>query len=1277
MPPLISQRPAPPRTVRPKNTNAVLRASLASWLLALVLVCPLHAQVVRPDFYITDGTVKATALSGNTLYIAGTFNNVDPGTGGGVPIDSTTGVPVSGFPRVGGNQAAVLAVAADGTGGWYIGGSFLTVGGLPRTNLAHVRADNTVADWSPSTDGEVRAIAVRGNTVFLGGSFNQLNGVLRLKLGAVDATTGALQPWDPIVLGNAVNTLMVQGTKVYVGGDFSSAGNQTRHNLAAVVAADGSLGTWNPNANGIVYALAASGYQIYAGGDFATIGGQSRSNLAELDTLSGNATEWNANATGTVHALAPVGSILYVGGTFANIGGQSRRNIAALNLIGGAATSWNAQADSIGQVDAIIATSALVYVGGIFSNIGGQARRNLAELAAFNAAVAPWNPSPDGPVKTLVTGHASIYVGGYFKTIGGGVQPRHFLAAVNTITGQPTAWNPNPNGVVSALEVAGGIVYAGGEFTSIGGQSRNHLAALDAATGLATAWNPNVNASVLALSAGATTLYAGGAFTVVGGNTRNHIAAISLSTGAATTWNPNADSVVFAVAATATRIYAGGAFRSIGGQSRNRIAALDAVGTGAAAPWNPNANDRVYDIALSGDRVYLGGDFIALGGQGRSHIAYVDTAGIRGSWNPNANGGVRVIAPTGTVVYVGGGFSVIGGSARAYVAAVRADTALATSWNPSATDTVLAMVTNGTTVFAGGNFTSIGGQPNSFLAAIDAFCEVPGTIGNASTTMPGPQTSTTGDFDGDHQLDLAVADASGAEVMLNDGGQFHSNEFIFIGSPGTGIATADLNHDGALDLAISTNAGFYISLGDRNAPGSFGSALPHAVGGASPAGIAIADLDHDGINDLVVALSGASRIGVLRGQGSGGIATGGFDPPVTYMTGTTPVVPLLGDFNGDGWWDVAVINSASNAVSIFQGEAGIDFFSSVSTVALGASPRSIALGDFDRDGIADLAVGTASPNTVKILRGDGYGDFTVSATYPTSPATFSGPVHDLRVADFDANGRADLAAVLDNGWIQYLYGDGAGSIGNGAFLVGPQVQIQGALTSLQVNAFATPDAPTAVVSQSDMNRLVTVTGWCTGGTARSLDVAYPNGGESVNLGDRIPIQWARNDLTVAVDVDISRDGGAHWERIASNQTGRTLDWTVAPPGTTHGRFRVTDSNLFTAYDQSNGDFTIAPLAGIGSSTLTRAALSLAYPNPTHGVARFDLALPAAADVDVAVFDLLGRRVQTLAHGAMSPGTHTLAWDGSQHGGARAGAGLYFVRARMPGFEAVRRVVRVE
>ena len=99
---------------------------------------PARAQTIRPDFDITNGTVNATVLSGNTLYIGGSFSSVGRVTGAGVPLDATTGTAVSGFPMVVGQ---VNAVAADGAGGWYIGGLFTTVGGVARSNLAHILAD--------------------------------------------------------------------------------------------------------------------------------------------------------------------------------------------------------------------------------------------------------------------------------------------------------------------------------------------------------------------------------------------------------------------------------------------------------------------------------------------------------------------------------------------------------------------------------------------------------------------------------------------------------------------------------------------------------------------------------------------------------------------------------------------------------------------------------------------------------------------------------------------------------------------------------------------------------------------------------------------------------------------------------------------------------------------------------------------------------------------------------------------------------------------------------
>ena len=56
-----------------------------------------------------------------------------------------------------------------------------------------------------------------------------------------------------------------------------------------------------------------------------------------------------------------------------------------------------------------------------------------------------------------------------------------------------------------------------------------------------------------------------------------------------------------------------------------------------------------------------------------------------------------------------------------------------------------------------------------------------------------------------------------------------------------------------------------------------------------------------------------------------------------------------------------------------------------------------------------------------------------------------------------------------------------------------------------------------------------------------------------------------------------------------------------------------------------------------------------------------------------VFDAQGRNVGSLGHGPRSAGRHTIAWNARLRGGATPG-GLYFVRFRHPGGQAVRRLV---
>jgi len=155
--------------------------------------------IVRQDFWVTDGPVQASALSGSTLYIGGSFGLVaPPAAAGGVPISSVNGAPLNGFPKVTSNPftGTVYAVAPDGSGGWYIGGSFTSVGGVARRNIARILSDGSVSSWNPSASDTVRALAASGSRVYAGGVFASIGGQPRSRIAALDATTGlALTGW--------------------------------------------------------------------------------------------------------------------------------------------------------------------------------------------------------------------------------------------------------------------------------------------------------------------------------------------------------------------------------------------------------------------------------------------------------------------------------------------------------------------------------------------------------------------------------------------------------------------------------------------------------------------------------------------------------------------------------------------------------------------------------------------------------------------------------------------------------------------------------------------------------------------------------------------------------------------------------------------------------------------------------------------------------------------------------------------------------------------------
>jgi len=135
----------------------------------------LVGQSNTPDAnaWITNGTVHSVVYSNEKVYLGGEFGHVGPAVPFGTSLNNSTGLPNMSYAAPNGTVRAVLA---DGSGGWYIGGEFTSVGGVTRNRLARINSDGTLHDWNPNANNTVNTLLISGSTIYVGGTFTNIGG---------------------------------------------------------------------------------------------------------------------------------------------------------------------------------------------------------------------------------------------------------------------------------------------------------------------------------------------------------------------------------------------------------------------------------------------------------------------------------------------------------------------------------------------------------------------------------------------------------------------------------------------------------------------------------------------------------------------------------------------------------------------------------------------------------------------------------------------------------------------------------------------------------------------------------------------------------------------------------------------------------------------------------------------------------------------------------------------------------------------------------------------
>jgi hypothetical protein len=198
----------------------------------------------------------------------------------------------------GGVNGAVRALAAIGTD-LYVGGQFSLAGDTSASRIAKFDTTQTGnGGWSTLGDGvngTVFALEVVGTDLYVGGSFTSAGGVSVGRIAKYDTTQTDNSGWS--ALGNGVTdivrALAVIGTDLYVGGEFSQAGGAPASRIAKYDTTQAGNAGWSALGDGVggfsVLALAPIGADLYVGGDFFEAEGAVGNYIAMFDTTqSGN-----------------------------------------------------------------------------------------------------------------------------------------------------------------------------------------------------------------------------------------------------------------------------------------------------------------------------------------------------------------------------------------------------------------------------------------------------------------------------------------------------------------------------------------------------------------------------------------------------------------------------------------------------------------------------------------------------------------------------------------------------------------------------------------------------------------------------------------------------------------------------------------------------------------------------------------------------------------------------------------------------------------------------
>jgi hypothetical protein len=506
------------------------------------------------------------------------------------------------------------------------------------------------------------------------------------------------------------------------------------------------------------------------------------------------------------------------------------------------------------------------------------------------------------------------------------------------------------------------------------------------------------------------------------------------------------------------------------------------------------------------------------------------------------------------------------------------------------------------------------------------------------------QSVAWADCDGDGRPDIHLA-VDGATNHLLGNGLAGWSELggapLNISGHSRGAAWADIDNDGDLDLHLARTSG-ESNLLFRNDGGGFTdiSAGPTADTGYSNDAV-WGDYDADGLVDLfIVNAYAADRL--LRNTGAGvfedvtaaPLGDSGWGRSANWV-----------DYDGDGLLDIYLVRSSSNKLYRNNGDGSFSDQSIASGCADSGNGHGAAWGDYDGDGHLDLYLSNEGAN--RLYHNNGDGSFSNVTTAPLDDA---GSGRGVLWSDFDADGALDLYLVNDGSANKLFRNLGAGLFAdnthpllgdgsNGSAAASADFDGDGALDLYLVNSY----------SADRLLRNET-----TGGHWLEIDLEG-TASNRLGIGARL--------TAVAGGVSQTRQLGGDAGHMSRNAPtlhfgfgSTTLVDTLRilwPSGTLQELHDLAVDQRISVLETT----TAAEELPVAATTLLDAR-----PNPFNPSTSIRFELARAGAVELAIFDLAGRRLRVLLdEERREAGTDQVTWDGRDDRGNTLPSGVYLVQ----------------